>query len=667
MNSNNSTTPALLHRLNLSHKFAVIGLLAAVMLALPLGLYLSRTLDDIHTAQREARGAPLLVAVNKVIQLTQTHRGVSAAMLSGNEKLAERRPALRDAVTQAMAAVDTQMALAEASPQVQDLWRTAKSRWTKVESGVAQRSLKPAESTGQHTQLITGELQFSDELLAEYGLSLDGDKDTYFLIQASLVNMPWLAENLGIMRAMGSGFLTQGALPPEGRASLQGLKKRALELQSDMFRNLKRASASNPAFRDALDARAEVARASVDKTLAMADQSLIGASEIQLPAVQYFDEFTHTIDGLFEFNALTMRTMTDALHTRAVQAQRAEWLVMALLGSGLVAAIVLALAFVRSISGPVSEAVFVTRAVADGDLSVEVPVRGTNELGQLMQALLEMREHLAQVVTTVRQGAESVATASAEISSGNNDLSGRTESQASSLEQTAATMEELATTVDQNNTSTRHANQLAEAAAAVAGRGGTVVGQVVNTMEAINLSSRKIADIIGVIDGIAFQTNILALNAAVEAARAGEQGRGFAVVASEVRSLAGRSAQAAKEIKELIGASVGNVAEGCKLVEQAGSTMDEIVVHVRRVADLMGEVTQANQDQSAGIAQVNQAVGHMDSVTQQNAALVEQAAAAAQSMKQQAQALVQVVSVFKLAPAAGSDKRLALGADFRSV
>jgi methyl-accepting chemotaxis protein len=238
--------------------------------------------------------------------------------------------------------------------------------------------------------------------------------------------------------------------------------------------------------------------------------------------------------------------------------------------------------------------------------------------------------------------------ATREIASGVADLSERTEHQASSLEETSASMEELAATVKQNFASGQHANQLAGSASEVAVKGGAVVAQVVHTMEAINVSSRKIADIIGVIDGIAFQTNILALNAAVEAARAGEQGRGFAVVASEVRLLAGRSAEAAKEIKGLIGASVENVNEGCKLVEQAGSTMDEIVVSVRRVADIMGEITTASQDQSAGIDQINQAMTQMDQVTQQNAALVEEAAAAAQSLEHQAQNMVQVVSVFKL-------------------
>jgi methyl-accepting chemotaxis protein len=343
-----------------------------------------------------------------------------------------------------------------------------------------------------------------------------------------------------------------------------------------------------------------------------------------------------------------MQAMTGALQARSGALQRTAWLVLGLLVLGMVAALALAVAFVRSITGPVHEAVSITRAVAEGNLRVEVQVRGNNELGQLMQALLAMRDQLAQVVTKVRQGSEGVATASAEIASGNHDLSARTESQASALEQTAASMEELSATVQQNADSARQANQLALGASVVAVKGGSVVGQVVETMKSINDSSRKIADIISVIDGIAFQTNILALNAAVEAARAGEQGRGFAVVASEVRSLAGRSADAAKEIKHLINASVERVAHGTALVDQAGSTMTEVVNSIKRVTDLMGEISAASNEQSLGVSQVGEAVSQMDQVTQQNAALVEEMAAAASSLKAQAQDLVQTVAIFKV-------------------
>ena len=302
----------------------------------------------------------------------------------------------------------------------------------------------------------------------------------------------------------------------------------------------------------------------------------------------------------------------------------------------------------RSITGPILAAVNVAERVAEGDLGSRIDIRGRDETARLLAALKRMNEALVRIVSTVRNSSDSIATGSAEIASGNADLSQRTEEQASALEETAASMEQLGSTVKQNADNARQANQLAMSASTVAIQGGEVVGQVVDTMKGINDSSRKIADIISVIDGIAFQTNILALNAAVEAARAGEQGRGFAVVASEVRSLAQRSAEAAKEIKGLITASVERVEQGTVLVDRAGSTMEEVVTAIRRVTDIMGEISSASTEQSQGVNQVGEAVGQMDRVTQQNAALVEQSAAAADSLKQQAQQLVSAVAVFKL-------------------
>ena len=294
-----------------------------------------------------------------------------------------------------------------------------------------------------------------------------------------------------------------------------------------------------------------------------------------------------------------------------------------------------------------AEAASVAQSVARGDLSLRIGLK-PGDTQSLMAQLNTMQESLSNVVGNVRQGSESVAMASVEIAQGNRDLSARTEQQASSLEETAASMEELGSQVKQNADSARQANQLALNASEVAVRGGGIVGEVVETMKGINAASHKISDIISVIDGIAFQTNILALNAAVEAARAGEQGRGFAVVATEVRSLAGRSAQAAKEIKSLISASVERVEQGTMLVDQAGSTMQEIVSSIRHVTDIMGEISEASNEQSIGVAQVGEAIAQMDEVTQQNAALVEEIAAAAESLQFQAQELVQTVSVFKL-------------------
>jgi methyl-accepting chemotaxis protein len=311
--------------------------------------------------------------------------------------------------------------------------------------------------------------------------------------------------------------------------------------------------------------------------------------------------------------------------------------------------VVFALYITRSITGPLKFAVSVAQKVAAGELTSQVKVEGKDETSELLQALKDMNDSLVQTVGQVRSSTETITTASHEIASGNADLSARTESQASSLEETASSMEELTSTVKQNADNARQANQLAVSASSVAEKGGTVVSQVVDTMGSIKESSSKIVDIIGVIDGIAFQTNILALNAAVEAARAGEQGRGFAVVASEVRNLAQRSAAAAKEIKALIDDSVQKVDAGGRLVDEAGQTMGLIVTSIKQVADIMGEITAATLEQSHGIEEVNQAITQMDEMTQQNAALVEEAAAAAESMQEQANHLASAVAIFKLA------------------
>jgi methyl-accepting chemotaxis protein len=323
-------------------------------------------------------------------------------------------------------------------------------------------------------------------------------------------------------------------------------------------------------------------------------------------------------------------------------------LMWSIAGVALVLGGVVAWLITRSITRPLREAITIAQTVANGDLTQRITVRSQDETGQLIQALKAMNESLVKIVDEVRAGTDTIATASGQIAAGNHDLSSRTEEQASSLEETAASMEELTSTVKQNADNAREANQLAVKASDVAGQGGMVVSQVVDTMESINQASNKIVDIISVIDGIAFQTNILALNAAVEAARAGEQGRGFAVVAAEVRTLAQRSAGAAKEIKALIDTSVEKVDAGAALVNQAGATMGEIVDSIRQVTDIMGEIAAASQEQTAGIEQINQAITQMDQVTQQNAALVGEAASASEAMQEQAGNLARMVSVFKL-------------------
>ena len=365
-------------------------------------------------------------------------------------------------------------------------------------------------------------------------------------------------------------------------------------------------------------------------------------SEDMLPAA---DSYVKSVQGLEKYQAELSEANIESAKADVVNT---DMLLISLLIAGVVIGMGMAWFTTRSITQPLQDALSVAAAIANNDLSRPVHSDRRDELGDLLRELDQMRSSLHQVVSQVRGSSGSITTASAEIATGNQDLSGRTEQTASNLQQAASSMEQLTGTVRQSADSARQAEQLASSAAEVAARGGRVVSEVVATMNEINNSSKRISDIIGVIDGIAFQTNILALNAAVEAARAGEQGRGFAVVASEVRSLAGRSAEAAREIKALIGASVDKVESGSRLVANAGDTMAEIVSSVQRVSDIIGEITAAASEQSEGIGQINSAVIQLDQMTQQNAALVEQSAAAAESLKDQAVRLSDVMSIFRL-------------------
>ena len=415
--------------------------------------------------------------------------------------------------------------------------------------------------------------------------------------------------------------------------------------------------------------------------VAAIDKSLDEIKQYEAGIVPIFDQIERAqIDGAgggaYADRLKTHMEATDQLFSRLATSAREQMQearqgvdTLAATMSGLIGvALVLALAVlipltylsVRSITRSLAQARDLAERIAGGDLSRDTQALNHDEVGQLVTAMGRMQQSLRGLVRQVQDAAGNISTASSEIATGNHDLSQRTEQTAANLEEAASSMEMLTSTVQQSAQASRQASDFASSAAEVAARGGAVVSQVVSTMDQITTSSRKIADITGVIDSIAFQTNILALNAAVEAARAGEQGRGFAVVASEVRALAGRSADAAREIKGLIAESVGNVSNGSTQVEKAGSTMDEIVVSVRRVADIMREMSEASQDQTVGIAQINQAMQQMDQVTQENAALVEEAAAAAQSLQSQAQALVQTVSVFHTP--ASSQPQYALGA-----
>ncbi|CAN7691075.1 methyl-accepting chemotaxis protein [Acidovorax sp. LjRoot66] len=453
-----------------------------------------------------------------------------------------------------------------------------------------------------------------------------------------------LAE-VAVTMSMASFVTTDAALKADFDTRVAALTARITPVQEKIGKSSVSAD-DKAALAQVAATRADI-RGQTDKLKALTDAGDAAAKQEYLASV-YRPKAVAYLESIDKFVAVQERQ-----RDQAVQAARDSRANLVLIAAAAALAVVvlgmlMAALLVRSITRPLDRAVTLAEAISAGDLTQDIQDERKDELGVLTRALSTMSTRLRSVVSEVRVGVNSVSSASVEIANGNHDLSARTEQTASNLEETAASMEQLTATVSQSADTARQANQLAGTAAQAAARGGEVVGQVVSSMQQITDSSRKIADIIGTIDGIAFQTNILALNAAVEAARAGEQGRGFAVVASEVRSLAGRSAEAAKEIKALISASVENVESGSAQVAQAGQSMEEIVSSVRRVSDLIGEITASSTEQRDGIAQVNQAVTHLDQMTQQNAALVEESTAAAASMRDQAQKLAEVVAVFNV-------------------
>ncbi len=639
--------------LSLARKFSLIGALAVGVVALPTGLYIRQALGDIQLARKEVAGMVPAMGLQKVVQAVQQHRGLAAGMLGGNATLAAKLPGQREAVARAIASLDAEFKQAGfADAKLRASWQQRQQRWNELQQAVSDRKLTQAESMTQHTAYVAELMVLLDDVLEGSGLSLDPGVDTSPLLHATGSVAPRLTEKLGLLRGRGTGFLATGSLPPEARAALAGLHLQAEEHFADLNRNLARAGASNPQLQAILGGKGDALRLQIEQSLALANSEILKAPALTLKADAYFDNLTATINAAYEFNGMAMAALSGALQARADQVARSAAVVLGLLLLLIGAGAGLGLAFVRGIlrelGGEPRAATALVAAFARGDLSTPVTLRPGDQ-HSLMAQLRATQASLSQLVGGVRLNADGVATASSQIASGNLDLSQRTEQQASSLQETASTMAELSGAVRQNADSAQQANQLAAQASTVAVQGGVEVAQVVDTMKRINDSSQRIADIIGVIDGIAFQTNILALNAAVEAARAGEQGRGFAVVATEVRSLAQRSAAAAREIKSLISASVDCVAQGGVLVNRAGATMHDVVGAIQRVSEIMAEITAASSAQNAGVTQVGEAVAVMDRATQQNAALVEESAAAAESLKTQAEQLVQSVAVFKLA------------------
>ena len=562
-----------IRNLRFAHKFLLISLLAVLMLAVPTVIFVRVNLEHIASAQREVRGLGPIQDTMKLTQLSQQHRGMSAVLLAGNDGQAPVRQAKEAEVSQAIAKVQTSLAhLGDA--KLGALAAKISNDWKSLSAAVGSKAIAGPESFARHTALIADELTLVEDIVNASGIALDPTAAGYYLQLAVLQHMPRVTEGLGQLRARGSALLVRASATPDDKVRIEVLGSGIRSSLGAARKNIELASAANPELASLVGGALSKAVNATDDGMRLVDDKILRAEALSYPSADFFAVMTKTIDVQFGLIEVAFDALRKQLDNTAAAAQRELFwgsAIVALMTALAVWAMVL---ITRTTTSSVNLALELARAVAAGDLSQRIEVRGNDEMGHLLAALAEMQASLVKVVTTVRQGSEGVATASAEIAQGNNDMSARTESQASALEQTAASMEELSGTVRQNADSARTANELAVSASTVAVRGGEVVAQVVETMRGINDSSRKISDIIQVIDGIAFQTNILALNAAVEAARAGEQGRGFAVVASEVRSLAGRSADAAKEIKMLINASVERVEHGTTLVDDAGTIVE---------------------------------------------------------------------------------------------
>ncbi|HEU4843644.1 MAG TPA: methyl-accepting chemotaxis protein [Burkholderiaceae bacterium] len=636
----------ILRRLLLWQKFLVLSLLCAVLVAIPLLLYVVESGKEVGVAQQEVQGIAPIRATMNAIRLAQQHRGLSAMVLGGDSSATERRRAKQQELATALTATDA--LFKGGDPALYERYAKLRDEIGALTARVEQGALSGQESFSAHSALIGRLMRFNEALVDHYNLSLDPQFETFYLIDSALVKSPALTEALGRLRAKGAGALAARTATPEQRITIAAMAATVAELYDGAANSLRKASDGDAAIKAQLDALQETSQASGRAVLQLVDRQIVKTDELTLAPAEFFNQITGAIDNQLKLNDAALDLVRSRVDGRLAHLNMVRYETMAGMLALAVLAALTSVAIVKSVTIPLAEAVDAAHRVAQGDLTVAIDADSEDEAGQLMRALHAMVASLTAIVGTVRAGSDAIVSASTQMATDNADLSSRTESEASALEETASALEQLASTVHQNAESARQANTLAASASDVAVRGGTVVAQVVQTMESINASGREITNIIGIIDGIAFQTNILALNAAVEAARAGEQGRGFAVVATEVRNLAHRSAAAAKEIKTLIDASSEQSSAGAKLVQQAGATMDEIIGSIGRVNHIVGEISTASSEQAIGIEQITEAVTHLDSVTQQNATMVEEEAAVAKAMNQQAKELQAAVSVFKL-------------------
>ncbi|WP_413194057.1 methyl-accepting chemotaxis protein [Pararobbsia alpina] len=623
--------------------------MALVLVAIPSTFYFYGTNAQISLKEREISGIPTERAVLRALQLTQKHRADSAIWLSPDNTGDHSPQKTADDAETAYKTVSAEVEQFDKSDPVIQQWARTVDAWHTLRQNVANKSINQRESFTAHASVIANLLKANALLLDHYGLSIDGDLDTSHLTTSSLSDLPALTEELGKARAKGANILSQGHATPADVVELTNLLDRGKE-RSGLFNSaMGKATSQNPELAKLLTRPIEDAEAAAAGVLDLADKRIVNATALDLAPVEYVKQYTHAIDlffsaGTIAVDGLDVQLRQQRSHLRAMQLTvLATLLVVVLLSAAF------AMAVIRSVVRPIDQAVEFARRVAKGDLTGHLAVTGNNESAQLLLALQDMNAQLLGLVGNVRHSCLAIAEAANEIARGNTDLSQRTEEQAASLEETASTMEQLTASAKQNAQNAGAAFDLAHAASETSRVGGSAVESVAVVMDRISGRATKISEIVGLIDGIAFQTNILALNAAVEAARAGDEGRGFAVVAGEVRALAQRSASAAKEIKSLIEESVSEIKEGADTTTTARDTVSRTVDAIRQVNAIMDEIATASQAQGNGIDHVSIAISQMDQVTQQNAALVEQASASSAAMAEQAEKLTRAVEVFVVA------------------
>ncbi|MDV5357521.1 methyl-accepting chemotaxis protein [Enterobacter asburiae] len=638
----------LLNKINLSTKFMVLGIISLLLFALPTALFVNESSQKVQAKQVELKAIPVEKKLLKLLNLIQRHRAESAIAVTQGNPAYPPRIALRDQIN--VLADEIKTDLVAESPDAHPLQQLDKvnQQWQALQNQIDSRSLAAPESLVSHAAVIRSLLDFNIDVLDFYGLSLDPDLDTSQLITAALYHLPELTETLGQIRASGTSLLAKKDGISEADNARMEFQISNGEKALQLFGvGMQKYLNGNEEMRSLFGRKTEGAIQGATQALSTAREIFISHSRPAMAPTEYVAIFTEAINNFTVLGNGMSDELSEQL-TKQISAQRsAQITLLAVLILSALLGIALTVMIIRSITGPVNEAARIAQEVATGDLTSRIAVTGSNEMSALLQSLMKMSEHLSSLVNDIKNNAVTIATSSEEIASGNSDLSSRTEEQAASLAQTAASMEQLASIIQQNADNTRHAASMAGSATSAALLGGEAMESVLASMHKISNSAGQIEEIIAVIDGIAFQTNILALNAAVEAARAGEHGKGFAVVASEVRALAQRSAVAAKEIKELIENSVSDAQSGIKMAENAGDKVKQSVSAIEQTSMLISEVSASSAEQSSGVSQINIAVSQMDQVTQQNAVLVQQSASSADDLAERAARLRQLVAVFR--------------------